>query len=105
MEAVKQDLLWEAALTACYGDTQPVLTASERRKLGKLLNELREINATPEDLIARAKQYSKVMPKDCILTLAGLVNNWARCKPPETQKRGTASYHELYKSPDWMHSK
>ena len=102
---MKQDPLWEAALTACYGDTQPVLTASERRKIGKLLKELREINATPEDLIARAKHYSKVMPKDCILTLAGLVNNWSRCKPPETQKRGTASYHELYVSPDWARSK
>lgn len=98
---MKQDVLWEATMTAIYGDKTPVLTQSERKKIGKLLNELREINATPEDLIARAKQYHKVMPKDCILTLAGLVNNWSRCKPPERQSRGTASYHELYVSPDW----
>ena len=99
---MKQDLLWSAAMTAIYGDTQPVLTASERRKIGKLLKELREINATPEDLIARAKQYPKIMPAGCLLTLAGIVNNWGKLKPPETQKRGTASYHELYVSPDWM---
>lgn len=98
---MREDPLWTAAMTACYGDTAPVLTQSERRKIGKLLNELRAINASPEDLLARAKQYRKVMPRDCILTLAGLVNNWSRCKPVE-KKRGGPAYHELYKSPDWM---
>lgn len=99
------DLLWEAAMQAIYGDKSPILTEGERRRVGKLLNQLRDINASPEDLLERAKQYAKVMPKDCILTLAGLVNNWARCKPPEKQKRGTAQYHELYVSPDWQRSK
>lgn len=99
---MKQDLLWEAAITACYGDTKPQLTASERRKIGKLLNELREIQATPEDLLARARQYPKIMPAGCVLTLAGIVNNWGRLKPPTVQKRGTAAYHELYKTPDWL---
>lgn len=83
---MKADLLWEAAMTACYGDKSPNLTQSERKKIGKLLNELREINASPEDLLARARQYPKVMPKDCILTLAGLVNNWSRCAPVKQVK-------------------
>lgn len=99
----KEDLLWSAAMTAIYGDKTPVLTQSERKKIGKLLNELREINATPEDLIARAKRYPKVMPKDCILTLAGLVNNWARCKPTE-KRQATSSHamHDMWQAPDWM---
>lgn len=75
------DLLWEAAMTACYGDTKPNLTQSERKKIGKLLNELREIQATPEDLLARAKRYPHVMPPGTILTLAALVNHWSRCSP------------------------
>lgn len=77
------DKLWEAALTACYGDTKPNLTQSERKKIGKLLNELREINATPEDLIARAKQYKKCMPPGCVMTLAAIVNHWSRLAPPK----------------------
>jgi hypothetical protein len=93
------DLLWEAAMTAVYGDKTPILTQSERKKTGKLLNELREIGATPEDLLARAKQYPRVMPKDCILTLAALVNNWTRCQPPKTPKRGTTAAHEIWVSP------
>lgn len=95
------DLLWEAALTACYGD-KPKLTASERGRMNKALKELREIGATPEDIIARAKHYPKVMPPGCVITISALVANWSRCKPPEKQKRGTASYHELYVRPDWM---
>lgn len=75
------DKLWEASMTAIYGDKTPVLTQSERKKIGKLLNELREINATPEDLIARAKRYKDVMPPGAILTLAALVNHWSRCVP------------------------
>lgn len=75
------DKLWEAAMTACYGDTKPLLTQSERKKIGKLLNELREIQATPEDLLARAKRYPQVMPPGTILTLAALVNHWSRCAP------------------------
>lgn len=78
---MKQDLLWSAAMLACYGDTKPLLTQSERKKIGKLLNELREINATPEDLIARARRYKDVMPPGTILTLAALVNHWSRCVP------------------------
>lgn len=100
---MKEDLLWSAAMTAIYGDKTPVLTQSERKKIGKLLNELREINAIPEDLIARAKQYPKVMPKDCILTLAGLVNNWSRCRPPE-KKQAISSHalHTEWQRPLWM---
>lgn len=75
------DKLWESAMTAIYGDKTPMLTQSERKKIGKLLGELREINATPEDLLARAKRYPQVMPPGTILTLAALVNHWSRCIP------------------------
>lgn len=100
----KRDELWDAAITACYGDTSPILTQGERKRIGKLLNQLREINATPEDLLTRARNYPKVMPPGCMLTLAGIVNNWGKLGIPVKKKSGP-SYHELYVSPDWQRSK
>ena len=97
---MSEDLLWVAAMQAIYGESSPILTQSERKKIGKLLNELRDINVTPEELTARAKQYPKVMPPGCKLTLAALVTHWGRCKP--SKSRGTAPYHEIYQPPEWQ---
>lgn len=77
---MKQDLLWEAALRAIYGEST-ILTDTERGRMNKALKELRAVQATPEDILARAKRYSQVMPPGCTLTITGLVANWARCKP------------------------
>lgn len=83
---MKQDLLWVSAMQAIYGENSPILTQSERKKIGKLLNELRELNVTPEELTARAKRYAQVMPPGCTFTLAALVLHWGRCAP---QKKTT----------------
>lgn len=77
---MKQDLLWEAAMQAIYGEST-ILTDSERGRMNKALKQLRAVKATPEDVIARAKRYPQVMPPGCTLTITGLVANWARCKP------------------------
>ena len=89
---MKQDLLWESACMAIYGELKPTLTTSERGRLNKGLRELREIGATPSDITARAKQYSRVMPPGCLLTITGLVSNWARCVP--AKKTSHASHQE-----------
>ena len=97
---MKSDALWEAAMAACYGDKSPNLTQSERKKIGKLLNELREIGATPEELTSRAKRYKEVMPPGCILTLAALVHNWARCIPQK--RKASHASHTLWQTPEWQ---
>ncbi len=88
---MKQDLLWEAWMLLAYSQISPILTEGERKKIGKLLTQLRAIGATPDELRARAKRYPQVMPKGCILTLAALVNNWGRCEPMKSSPR-QASY-------------
>ena len=82
---MKQDLLWEAAMQAIYGEST-ILTDTERGRMNKALKELRAVNATPEEITARAKRYSQVMPPGCRLTITGLVANWGRCVP---QKKTT----------------
>lgn len=76
------DLLWEQCMLVECGERFPNLPQPTRKRLGKLVSSLKEIGATPEEVQARAKQYPHIMPRGAILTLAALVHNWGRCKPP-----------------------
>lgn len=77
----KADPLWEALTAACGYSRDALFTKSERGRLNAALRELREVNASPADILARAKQYRTMWP-GITLTPQALVNNWNRCVPP-----------------------
>jgi hypothetical protein len=70
----KPDLLFEAIANAC-GIEWKALTKNERGALNNAAAQLRDINATPEDVQARAAKYRQKWP-GIDLTPMALVNNW-----------------------------
>ena len=88
----EENPLWDSLMLACYGELTPNLTKSERGRCNAALKELREVNATPEDITLRAKRYPKIMPPGCALTASALAANWARCAPQIQKKREVETY-------------
>jgi hypothetical protein len=72
--ARKPDVVFEAIATAC-GIDWTALTKNERGALNNAAAQLREINATPDDIQARAAKYRQKWP-GIDLTPMALVNNW-----------------------------
>lgn len=70
----KRDLLFEALAEVC-GLDYTKLTRTERGRLNKALKDLREVDATPDLVRARAKEYAKKWP-DIDLTPTALASNW-----------------------------
>jgi hypothetical protein len=69
------DLLWEAVLAEC-GAEGKTLTRTERQKLNAAVGQLREIEATPEQVRAAAATYRKIWPHLLHVQPFGLVGNW-----------------------------
>jgi hypothetical protein len=72
--ARKPDVVFEAIANACGIDWK-ALTKNERGALNNAAAQLREINATPDDIQARAAKYRQKWP-GIDLTPMALVNNW-----------------------------
>lgn len=68
--------LWDSVAEVC-GWTGRTLTRSEQGRIAKAVKELREVDATPEDVVARARKYRKEWP-EVELTPQALVANWNR---------------------------
>jgi hypothetical protein len=68
--------LWDAVVDVC-GWTGRTLTRSEQGRVAKAVKELKEVDARPEDVTARARKYRKEWP-DVELTPQALVANWNR---------------------------
>jgi DNA-binding transcriptional ArsR family regulator len=86
-KSVKQrqaDPLWDTMLNVCRIDPQ-TLTGSERGRINKALKELREVNATPDELAARAKAYTMKYP-GAALTPTALAANWSQLTPARQQQ-------------------
>lgn len=86
-KSVKQrqaDPLWDTMLNACRINPQ-TLTGSERGRINKALKELREVNATPDELAARAKSYTVKYP-GAALTPTALAANWSQLTPARQQQ-------------------
>ncbi len=77
----ERDLLFEALVTACKYE-QDTLTGIERGRLNKACKQLREVNATPEDVRRRAAEYRRRWPR-IDLTPQGLVGNWSQLAKPQ----------------------
>ena len=74
----ERDLLWEALVEVCGADSSE-MTNSERGRYNKALKELKEVNARPEDIKARAGRYRMKFP-GADLTPTALVAHWSALK-------------------------
>jgi hypothetical protein len=88
----RQSELFAALVEACYG--RPVsevsLTRAERGRIAAAAKQLLAIGATPDEVIARAKQYRARWP-NVDLTPTALAANWALLTTPLPASRAKKS--------------
>ena len=82
----ERNLIWDALLEACNVSPDNVNT-SEASRYGKLVKVLKESNATPDDIFARAQAYRQKFPQ-ATLTPTALVNRWSECDPSRLEMGG-----------------
>lgn len=70
-----KDELWEALITILEYDHKDI-TRNVRGQLNGALKQLREVEATPQDIWERAQIYRFMYPT-LVLTPMALVNRWA----------------------------
>ena len=92
----KKDELFEAVATACHIDWTNV-TKSGRGQLNAATKELKDINATPQQVEGRATAYRKQYPT-MPLTPSALVKHWASLDDLSKPRR--ASAWETYDPPE-----
>lgn len=80
----KRDRLFEALCESCGMDWHN-LTASARGPTNRALKELRDVDATPDEVRCRARHYSMHMP-NATLTPSALAKHWALCEHPPRPK-------------------
>jgi len=78
--------IWDALLTACDVNPDNVNT-TEASRYGKLVKVLKESNAQPEEIFARAQAYRQKFPM-ATLTPTALVNRWSECDPSRLRMNG-----------------
>jgi DNA-binding transcriptional regulator YhcF (GntR family) len=91
----KTDNLFETVAKVC-GITTTNLTRSSRGQLNKAVKELREIDATDEQVHATAKAYRQQYP-NATLTPTALVKHWSSFK--QTSGPPRASIWDTYEPP------
>ena len=92
-----KDLTFETLAEVC-GITLTGLTRSARGQLNKAAKELREVNATPDLIRAKAKAYKAQYP-NATLTPTALVKHWASFAEAEA-KASRPSIWETYDPPE-----
>lgn len=70
-----RDLIWDAICEACRMD-QSKMTKGDRSLTGKRVKELKELNATPEEIKEKASYYMDVIGG--VLTPSSLTIHWSR---------------------------
>lgn len=95
-KVAKTDELFEAVATACHIDWTNV-TKTGRGQLNAATKELRDINATPQQVEGRATAYRKQYPT-MPLTPSALVKHWASLDDLSKPRR--ASAWETYDPPE-----
>jgi len=94
----KKDRLFEAVAKEC-GINLSGMTRSARGQLNKAVKELREIDATEEQVAAKAKAYRQQYP-NATLTPTALVKHWSSFAEAE-KKAQRKSVWETYERPEW----
>ena len=98
VERRAKDNLFETVAQAC-GINLTGMTRSARGQLNKACKELREIDATAEQVKAKAKAYRTQYP-NATLTPTALVKHWSSFATVEKQK-ARPSVWETYERPEW----
>jgi DNA-binding transcriptional ArsR family regulator len=93
----KKDKLFETVAEVC-GISTGNLTRSSRGQLNKAVKELREINATDEQVRLKAKAYKRQY-QNATLTPTALVKHWSSFAVVEKQQR--KSVWETYERPEY----
>jgi len=93
----KKDTLFETVAEVC-GIATGNLTRSSRGQLNKAVKELREINATDEQVRLKAKAYKRQY-QNAALTPMALVKHWSSFAVVEKQQR--KSIWETYERPEY----
>jgi hypothetical protein len=75
----KTDPLWVALIEELDIRAEE-LTEYQRGALNKALQQLRQVNATPEEIHRRCKIYKELYPS-AALTATALAKHWAECRP------------------------
>lgn len=78
----RQDHLFDAVCSITGHDPKQ-LTSSERGKINRALKDLRSVNATPSDVIARAAVWRTRYP-NATLTPTALASHWSSLQRPTT---------------------
>jgi len=94
----KKDGLFEAVASEC-GISLTGMTRSARGQLNKAVKELREIEATEEQVKAKAKAYRQQYP-NATLTPTALVKHWSSFAEAE-KKAQRKSVWETYQRPEY----
>lgn len=85
-KARKPDLIWDAVIEACGLDATQ-LTQSARGAINKTVQQLKQVNATPQDIHDRARQHLTKWP-NVSLTPTSLAKNWAQLQAQPGKNRG-----------------
>ena len=94
----KKDTLFETVAKEC-GISLNGMTRSARGQLNKAVKELREIDATEEQVAVKAKAYRQQYP-NATLTPTALVKHWSSFAEAE-KKAQRKSVWETYERPEW----
>lgn len=84
--ARERNPIWDALLIACNVNPDNV-NESEAGRYGKLVKVLKNSDATPEEIFARAQTYKHKFPR-ATLTPTALVNRWSECDPSRVEMNG-----------------
>lgn len=79
-----RDLIWDA-VTEAFGLSKAEITRSLASQLGKVVKDLKDVNATPEEIFKRYRNY-KVLHPDWELTPFALVKHWAAITDSHVEK-------------------
>jgi len=93
----KKDTLFETVAEVC-GISTGNLTRSSRGQLNKAVKELKEIDATDEQVRLKAKAYKRQY-QNATLTPMALVKHWSSFAVEEKQQR--KSIWETYEPPEY----
>lgn len=75
----KANPLFDAVVEAC-GLTGKNLTRSEGGRIAKSVKDLRDVGATPDEVLLRAKKYREMWPNVSV-TATALAANWSKLEP------------------------
>lgn len=79
--------IWDTLLEVCGVDPHKKVNSSEASRYGRMVKLLGELEATPDDIRARAAVYKEKFSY-ATMTPSALVNRWSECDPASQPMNG-----------------